>query len=259
MTTRQFRSGYTTMILNNLTGARTASTNCEEDKSVALLYDVHDLIEKNISNAKNATQNITDSHVDDPYGDVLYDPEFSERDCNFYEEMSLTHASSVICSKIVDRCCCDNCQSNLQTDSEFVGNKSNLFDLNYPSTEFIEMFKKIFEFSTNMIPSVCFERNIKEIVIKEVKQRLEEEARTNEHCKLNLIGCVEHNEEILNKTVEFTVSYCINIFCKNINSLLTGKIKDLPKNYNDVQHLAIQFVLKKKRIGKHSDIFKTKS
>jgi len=90
------------------------------------------------------------------------------------------------------------------------------------------------------------------VIIEEVRKKVEEEAIVNETYELGEIGCVDHNQEIVKKLFELTVIYALDIFCKNINDLLAGKIKILPPNANPIQDLARDYYIKK-TMRKHSD------
>lgn len=254
MTPLQYRSGYTTMILNNVMSAPSVSTNCEPDNSFGLLNDVHDLILNHISNVNPINTNALISETDDLYDDIVFDPQFTKRELNFFESESLNQVANVVCSKLLERNYCNNCLRNLQVEVE----PTKLPNLQHPSSHFIKIFKKIFDFALQFIPIVATEKSLKKFIIEEIKKRFKEEAaETKKISELTLIGCVEHNQEIVNKLFELTTIYAIKIFCININGFLTGKIKELLSDPSDLQVLARTFWLKKTRIGKHSDIFKT--
>lgn len=148
------------MILNNLSGARPVSTNCEPDSSFALLTDIENLVlEYNATHSSDDTETI-EFRKEDLYEDVICDPQSTKPELNFFENESLTFISNEICTKIVNRICCENCQCTLQADLELKehniiksrGNLSDLTDLTYPSVNFIKIFKKIFEFALKIIP-----------------------------------------------------------------------------------------------------------
>lgn len=224
------------MILNNLMSAKSVSTNCEPDNCVALLNDVHDLIANHISSSEAVSEKT------DEYVDVVFAPEFNERELNFFESESLVQAGNLIRAKILERCYCNDCERNLQIDSA--------------SSNFIEVFVKVFNFALQSIPYVASEKCLQKFIVEEVRKKFKEEEDTNDIDELNVIGCVEHNPEIVNKLYQFTTVYAINIFCKNINGFLSGKTNELPPEANDIQILAHTFRTKK-RIKKHSDIFNT--
>lgn len=237
------------------------STNCEPDNSVALLNDVHDLIANHISSA-NTISSEAICEVTDQYADVAFAPEFTKRELNFFESESLVQASNLIYAKVLERNYCNDYQKNLQIEVA-PNSLTELPTLHSPSPHFIEMFKKIFVFALQSIPYVASEKSLKKFIIEEVRKKIQEEAEAksdssaeqNKVDELTMIGCVEHNEVIVKKLFELTTVYAINIFCKNINGLLAGKIKELPPEASAIQELAHSFRAKKD-IKKHSDIFK---
>lgn len=238
MTPRQFRSGYTTIILNNLTSSKSKSSNCEQDDSFALLNDVHELIAKRMESFAPAE---TD-HPVAPFQDVImFDPQFTKTELNFFELESLSKTSNLICEKVATRSFCENCRSTLLSSSEN--------DSEYPTPTFTTFFQKVFRVAVQIIPSFAEEKLLKKIVVSEVKKVLTggDDGKG--------IGCVDHNKEIVDTTVECTVIYAITVFCKNVNDLLYGKLRELPSDPNHIEELAHEFWKKKKRIGKHSDIF----
>lgn len=118
---------------------------------------------------------------------------------------------------------------------------------------YLKVFEKVFDFAVQIITTFVSEKSIKKILIEEVKKKYEEEVRTKNIVKLTAIGCVEHNQQVVNDLFEFTINDGLNEFCKNINGLLTGKIAVLPPEPTAIQDLARSFWVKKTRIGKHSD------
>lgn len=216
------------------------STNCEPDHSVALLNDVHDLIANHISIVNSIESTEHSASVIDSPSDVLFDPQFSENELNFCESKSAEQTAGLICSKILDRIRCENCEQHLLAESEHPITSTQ----KYPSINFIGIFNKIFEFSLQSIPFVASENGLKKSVIDGFK-------KVTQISELSIIGCVDHNEEIMNLLLDITVSHAIIIFCKNTNDILKGRIKDLPPNPNPIQQSARTFYMKKSRIGKH--------
>lgn len=253
-TPRQFRAGYSTVILNNLASAKSLSSNCEQDASIALLDNVHELILQH--NANRAAFNF---QANDLYADVICEPESTKTELNFFETESLKYTSTVICSKIVARNSCENCHFTLQVSSEssehiIIGN-GNVPDLTFPSTSFMKIIEKVFDFAIQIIPTFVSEKSIKKVLIDEVHKKYEEEIQTK-GVELTVLGCVEHNQHVVSDVFDLTINEALQSFCKNINGLLTGKIVTLPSEPNAIQDLARTFYLKKSRIRKHSDIFK---
>lgn len=245
------------MILNNLTGPKPVSTNCESDLSAALLTDVHQLIEEYNLNVDTESKK-NPSQQCETYDDVICDPEFKKSELNFLENQSLSVISHSICAKILKQMYCKDCVSNLQTNSELAEHDliKPMEDLSFPFVKFTKVFKQVFKVAAEIIPTFCSEKNLKKNLIREVKKRIEDDDQQTEEFDTTEIGCVEHNKEIIDKLYEFTTAYSLDVFCKNISHLLTGKIKVLPPEPNAIQELARTFWMKKSRIRKYTDIFK---
>lgn len=237
MTPRQYRSGYTTIILNNLTTPKSTSTNCEQDESFALLTDVHELIVQRMASASADETHELDAPLQDV---IMFDPQFTKTELNFFEQESLSRNSTLICSKVAARSFCETCRSTLLRSDN---------DYDSPTSIFISFFQKVFRVAVQIVPSFAEEKFLKKILVPEVKKVLtgEDDGKG--------IGCVEHNTEIIDRIVECTVVYAITVFCKSVNDLLYGKLRELPSDPNPIEELAHEFWKKKKRIGKHSDIF----
>lgn len=235
------------MILNNLTGARPLSTNCEQDSSVVLLNNIHDLIQEFNSNedveAVEATQN-------ELYNDILCDPQFTKTELTIFESQSLSDSSNLICVQILEKAYCESCRSLLRSNTD-PSEQSYTEELNErPSAIFKSHCEQIFEFAVQVIPLFCCEKRIKKVVIEEVKKKISEMNKNGPQ-----LGCVKHSPEISGKLYESTIQYALTIFCKDLNDIITGKVKVLPNEPNVMQEQAHLFVSKNSRIGKFSDIF----
>lgn len=234
------------MILNNLMSTKLISTNCEPDNATALLNDVHDLIENHLSVNTEEIESLCPS-TDDLCADVEFDPIFTENALNFCESESAEQTAGVICSQILKRFDCENCPSYLLADFDRDEDAKSSVP-KFPSIKFIETFTKIFDYSNQSIPLVASEKSLKKFIIDGFK-------KANKINELAMIGCVDHNEETINVLVELTVIYAIKVFCKNINDLLRGKIKELPPDPTPIQESARTFFAKKS-VRKHTDIFR---
>lgn len=225
-TPRQFQTGYSTAILNNLMSSKSICSNCEQDMSHALLDNIDDLISQH-NNAKGKANR----EAKDVYEDVLCEPELKKKELHFLERESLKCSSAIICSKIVGHVSCENCVHILQGDSVNILGEENL---TLPSTEFIKMFEIVMDFAIEIIPLFAAEKMIKKIVVQEVKKRTQYESEANVNLMVTL-GCVEHSQEVVNDLVELVVSDALILFCKNINALLNGSVDVLPPNPNPIQ------------------------
>ncbi|KAG4074956.1 hypothetical protein HA402_014535 [Bradysia odoriphaga] len=95
-----------------------------------------------------------------------------------------------------------------------------------------------------IIPHICFEESIKQKLVDRVQS-----------INIHVVGCSGHSDEIDRKVKNLAVVQIILTFCNEINNILSGKVQALPPKSNHIHKLALQQRLKKKRIGKHSDIF----
>lgn len=244
----QFRTGYATMTINNITCSNSLSTNCEPDSSVPLLSNVHELF----LNFKQENENIncdqndidSDRHAinsdkgcdqNDMFEAIIFDPQFSESELKFTEKYALSHVSNLIYNKVLKVTVCEDCRNNLQSNS--VDND----DQNLPSPEFIQNFEILFCKLNEMIPHVCSEKSLKKTLISHIED-------------MN-IGCAKHHKEVSLNMKKISISYALFSFCNDINSILSKKTTTQTANSNKIQDQAFTFVRKKKQIGKFSDIF----
>lgn len=226
------------MIVNNLTGTNSIGSNCEEDKSIALLNNIDELL---LNYKKLPTKEI--QNEDEILETVVFDQIFAEEELDFVEEESISNASSVVCQKLLKLTDCSECKRKLQAPSAVSERTSNL-DITLPSQMFKRYFKNIFCGANLVIPYLCSEVSL----MKKVKSYIDP-------IQVSEIGCLKHDIEMSMKLKQCTVHYALIKFCKNINSFLSGKTTVLPSFHNHIQELAYEFRLKRKRIGKYSDIF----
>lgn len=249
----QFRTGYSTTLINNLSSANSLNSNCEEDYSKPLLNNVHELLLD--YKAKSQTDNRElDDQVDESeaFEDVIvYDPVFSKMDYNFVENEAITYISSIICGKILNKTSCVQCINSLQSSSvleahDIIHKLSDCEDNVYrnPSVIFMQSFKILFSAINDIIPDLCSEKLLKTKIITQL-----------EKVQIDEIGCPEHMKEMTLKLKQYVTYYAIIDFCKKINSLLSGKVTVIPPNSDRMQQLALAFRKKGKHIGKHSDKF----
>lgn len=164
---------------------------------------------------------------------IVFDPEFEKNELNFNESEALSHASNLILQKLMKFTSCEECKNRLQ-----------LLEENATETLFIQNCKKILCGLNEVIPHICAEKSLKKKLIEHIQS-----------IKIDIIGCLEHNDEIERKMKELCSLNAINAFCYDINNLLSGKTDTLPITYNPMQKLAYDMKQKKKNIGKYTDIF----
>lgn len=151
---RNFRAGYTTAILNNVTGKSSVRSNCEKDSSTNLLNDMHELVLK--YNERLNDHNVENDDDVDMLEIRASDPLFVQDKLNFAENIATSEISSSACRQLLQTIKCKNCKNNLQThtnnaDSAIVSSSKN----------FKESFQNVFNDVDNAIPGICFVKSIK--------------------------------------------------------------------------------------------------
>lgn len=259
-----FRTSYATMNVNNITDSNSLAMNCEKDSSVPLFKNLHAFFSNNKQNngattVKNSSQsNIgqndaieiigfdpeftesefqIDHNQNDTFDAVVFDPQFdeSERSELITENETLSFVLNSILKKLLKVAACENCRRSLK-----------MYDnMSYPLAV-LEDFNKIFCKINAMMPHICSEKAVKKTLLTHI-----------EDLDLNF-GCREHYKDLSLNFKEYFTKHAILSFCKNINSILSGKItiqESQLHDLNDIQYQAYQFRKKKKRIGKYTDKF----
>lgn len=237
----QYRTAYTTVIVNNLVGPISLDANCEDDKAVALLSDIDSLLldrEENIQNEPTIEDDVLET--------IVFDPIFVEEELTFIENQSVSRAGSVVCAKILQTIGCNECKRVIRfgPNSSLSLSELNENCLARPSKEFQTQFHKIFSAVNQVLPDLCAEKSILKKTVESISS-----------VKISGIGCLEHESELSDKLKKCITNYALIHFCNNVNNIFTGKIFALPLNANVIQEKAYKFVLKHKRIGKYTDIF----
>lgn len=230
---RNFRTGYTTAILSNVTGKSSVRSNCENDLATNLIGNMHDLVLK-FNERSNEQSDGTDYNITDMWENRASDPLRIQSDLSIVEIEATSEIFSSICRELLKTISCKNCRCNIIDQKQ---------DVVYPSKLFNESCKSMYDDIINVLPGICFVKSIKQ-------QLLEIIEKTHLH-----IGCSKHNTQLSINLKEAVVHNAINSFFLNINNILSGKVKTLPSDANDVHSLAFNFQQKKKRIGKYSNIF----
>lgn len=259
-TPSQYRTGYTTMIVNNITGTNSLQSNCQPDQSTAMLTNIHEFItvcqetcqESDSIDANNASEMNLDevtffdspknlSDCDHLESMIVFDPQ-SEREeaINFDTELcgtevdlikfeAISHDSSRICQKLFKTTKCEECKNNFELMDE---------------TAALLSIENVLRSLNEIIPKICFEDSLKKKLTKHI-----------ESMRIHFIGCSDHNQEIDQKIKNLAADHVILTFCNDISKILSGKIQVLPDNPNFIQKLAYEEGKKKNRIGKYSDVF----
>lgn len=173
----------------------------------------------------------------DMEGMIVYDVEYDEKELYFLEDRAIFQTSMLICQKLMKFSRCEQCKTHLQSCAE-----AN--DMTETETVFFRNCKAILCYLNALIPDICHEKSLKK-KINNLMQSIETDP----------IGCQDHNSEMIQKMKDVCVEQSIENFCCDINSFLSKKTRTLPDNYNHMQKLAFDHRIKKKKIGKYSDLF----
>lgn len=243
-----FRAAYGTTFIKNLTSAHSIKSNCEADTSTPLISNLRNFfLNYNIVDSVDLNENDSDDEEDDERcSDDTFDPlhNFSVADVNFISSEAIANACGSICEKMLKITKCINCRKTLEMPWQ-KSDKSVSETLKQPSDILKNNFRKLVHGINDVLPNICVEKCLKRKLLEQL-----------EKIEIDAIGCEEHNEVVGSNFKKQTALYGIVTFTKNVNDLLSGKIKTLPPNYNYLEELAHIFYKKKKRIGKQSDIFK---
>lgn len=172
---------------------------------------------------------------------IVFDPEFETNVASNFDDQSavsrielisresISYASSRICQKLFKFTKCEDCKTNFELMDE---------------ASAILSVERVLRSLNIIIPDICHQDSLK----KQLMQRISS-------IQILFIGCEDYNDEIIHKTKILCVSLAIQTFSNNINSILSGKITTLPDNPNFIQKVAYTERIKKKRMGKYSDIY----
>lgn len=89
-----------------------------------------------------------------------------------------------------------------------------------------------------ILPVICSEGSVKKEILSEIGD-----------IEMVMIGCVLHDEELITKFKRLLIMFVINLFCKRVNNILSGKA-ELCAKPNHIEIAAFRFRHKKKGIGK---------
>lgn len=261
-TPSQYRTGYTTMLLNNISTTNSLQSNCQPDQSTAMLPNIHEFITefKNqpLQSFEPKTQNITPSVVFDPEVEmmpnyalntmILFEPQIDESgaDAGHEEEINLGLGAAgaevrVIDTQTISNFCSRICQKLIKTTKCM--ECKDIFQL-MDENDAILSVEQIYRRVNETIPTICHEAPLKKKLLEHIQPQ-----------SVHIVGCAEHTEEIEIKTKSLIIDDVIRSFCNDINKILANKTQSLPDDYNDVQEIALAHRNKNKGIGKYSDIF----
>lgn len=218
------QTGYKTTMITNLNSIGSAKANCEKDYGNTLIQEL-------TSRVSAASADKSSETFNEP--DILYNS-FPEIELNFIEDEALLISSTSICRKLLQTSKCTDCKNVLQSRS------SPSFVLVYPAQTFVDKFKLIFRRCYLVLPVLCFEEFIKKKMLSQI-----------EDIEIGTIGCAEHNDVLIPKLKNLTISFVIDLFCKRVNNILAKKT-GLPKKPNTIEVAAYKFRIKNRGIGRYA-------
>lgn len=262
-----FRSAYATLFVSNQASSHSIKSNCEPDMSKPLLTEMHDVFlsdgkrcecQTNENDTRKCCESVecegekrrdsvdsdficnTNGFKNDGY-EYDYDPisvgmKFSQKEVTSVN--SISDAANTVCSKLLKVTKCPNCKDTIETRSK------DKHTINHPSDLFKINFQTVLSAINNILPQICEEKFVKKKLLKYI----------DEDVNIEVMGCYQHHEEVMLKFMEYSSTWGILTFCKDVNYLLSGKNLQLPKNYNFIEENAFKFRETNKRIGKHSDV-----
>lgn len=242
----QFRSGYTTIVLNNLTSKHSIAGNCEEDDNTSLLENVYDLYcvddvsESDESEAKTFKQNKSDDDGIqlDLTIDQLPEPKFVEND-------ALALESSNTCQLVSASTKCELCKCTLEAYCPLDAHRiitsvdSNIPARTYPTLLFLTRFKLIYKAVETILPFISQEKNLLRKLISSL-----------DNIDCDGLGCEEHKSEISCEIKKATAKVCLSNYIRQLNCILRKQDIDPVFNRSVMHQKAFDIVKKKKGIGK---------
>ncbi|KAG4076302.1 hypothetical protein HA402_000642 [Bradysia odoriphaga] len=260
-TASQYRTGYATMLINNITGTNSLRANCQPDNSTSMLTNIHEFIsacqQQNRDNALYPEAELISRGCDNLSllvekeecdSMIVFDPETDDDDSNLVFHTSDESDDGIATNRIAN--------VNL-SQTEIISNDANWvfqklfktshcndctenFNLMDPKAALMSI-EKLLGSINKTLAEVCSENSVKQKILLSV-----------ESANINVIGCADHIDVIERKVKNLAVDRTILSFCTNINQFLSGKITSLPENPSIIQKLAFEHRNKKKGIGKYA-------
>lgn len=165
-----FRSAYATTFVNNLVSPHSIKSNCEPDLSKPVLSDMHELFlndknckenehndnEKEKQDDRNVNSNLNCSKEDGyeyDYDPIAVNIKFSDNEINSIYVETLSYASNIVCSKVLQATKCRKCRKTIEkTDIQNT--------VNCPSDLFIKNFTNVFNATNVILPEICEQKFI---------------------------------------------------------------------------------------------------
>lgn len=241
----QFRTAFTSLIVNNLTAKHSLRSNCLNDKNVALLQDVYDFYDMDFEEVND--------EVDDDENIIELEVDTDDLDMNFFETEAIVYEASDVCRKILSKTKCVSCRNTLEAscplkphgmlqECEITSDPAYQF-FTYPTLLFLSKFKTLYKKIEILLPLICHENTMSCNLMSSV-----------EHFSLAGLGCKEHAEAISQIIKKATVKWCVNIFTKQINDILARKTLEHPQDQHKIHEKAFEIVKKRRGVGKFGQV-----
>lgn len=253
----QFRSAFTNLIVTNITAKHSMRSNCQDDKSFALLQDVYDFYDMDFNeNELDDDEDVNKLNEDIVELDediVELDVDIEDDDLNFLVDGALVYESSKVCKDVLVTTKCEACRNTLEsycpltqhdivTQCEITTSTENR-TFTYPTLAFMSNFKLLFKKIEILLPFICHENCLSRKLVTSLGSDV-----------LADLGCLEHSLDISQKIKKAIVKLNIDIFRKQINDILRKTNLEPLENQHDIYNKAFKTVKKRKGVGKYGQV-----
>lgn len=242
-TCEQFRDSYKSLLIRNIASHHSVSANCEETFETTL-FQLEDLLKSGScigSNFDSANSDFGNGHLNLNIRISKITDEYFQRPLS---KVAMGYVAGFVAKKVLQKFNCEFCKIHILTNERTESNFSILItekeygdnpSLTYCNDVFVKCINKVYNICKFIISNYRFKDNVKSFVYTYVKKYV------------HFSFICEHKEKITDFIMCYVIDLCIFIFCKSINSLITGKATDTNKNSCSLFKNAVQINLKRKR------------
>lgn len=233
----QFRSAFTVLIVTGLTAKHSQKSNCQDDKSTALLQNVYEFYDMDFEHEEEV-----DDDEDIIELDVIVE---EETDSNLFEAESLIWESGKVCKNVLSRIKCQECVNTVEAYRPLTqhgiiqqcdansGQKDSLFT--YPTVLFMDVFRLLSKEVDILLPFICHEQKLLAKLVSSLNS-----------CSMESLGCEKHSAEVSLQIKRETAKYRIYQLTKQVNNIFSKKTTEVFPFFNEIHKKAF----KVKGIGK---------
>lgn len=231
-----FEAAFAALLINNLSGAHSPGSNCEQD-SCSVFKSLKTLFFQKAFQTSNI-------NVEIDFDDIIncsfnnFENKISNPKIKAQLEYVTGYVLRNLKRKVFKNCnVCNTClysedqEQNYVTVREHIKNKRCL---TYPKTDLIECFSIIQETVMYMLKKDCTRQYIR-LYIKTI-------LATN--VNYNFIKCNTHKNDLILKLEDICINFFLCNWCKDVNRLLKGVRSDYDQN-DSVQKLAFEYYKKR--------------